>query len=79
MGIEEECVCELDFAGKRDCCRDAVENSIVGPRYDLDSDGSFGRGFAGCCWFDLFAGYSWYGSSSLTIRIALSFRHVVVL
>ena len=39
VGIEEECICELDiFVGRYDCC-DSVEDSVVGPRYYLDCNG----------------------------------------
>lgn len=36
VGIEEECICELGFAIWRYCCCDSMEDSIVGPRDNLD-------------------------------------------
>jgi hypothetical protein len=76
VGIEEEGVCELDIIfvwGNSDC--DAVEDSVVGPRYNLD------RGGCGCCWlggFDFLAGYCYYCRGRVTIGISLSFCHFVV-
>lgn len=41
VGIEEEGICELDFVIGRYCRCDAVEDSVVGPRDNLDSGWSF--------------------------------------
>lgn len=44
MGIEEEGICEFDFVFvlEVDGSCDAVEDSVVGPRDDLDGDGILG-------------------------------------
>jgi hypothetical protein len=76
VGIEEEGVCELDNIfvwGNSDC--DAMEDSVVGPRYNLDGGG------CGCCrlgGFDFLAGYCYYCRGRITICISLSFCHFVV-
>ncbi len=46
VGVEEECVCELDFFRCRDSCSNAVQDAVVGSSYNLYRDGEvcFGRG-----------------------------------
>ncbi len=46
VSIEEEGICELDFILGRDGCCDAMEDSVIGPRDNLNCDGFFGGG--GC-------------------------------
>jgi len=41
VSVEEEGICELDFITGRYCCCDAVEDSVVRPRDDLDGGWSF--------------------------------------
>ena len=76
MCIKEEGIGELDFAIGSNCCSDAMEDSIVGPRNDLDC----GRYFGGCLsgWLDLLAGNCCVSSSRAAIVGPLSFRHVVL-
>lgn len=82
MGIEEEGICELHFAGRWNGDCDAVENSIVGPRYNLNCDGSLGI-FGRWRWrwrrsrFDLLAGSCLWRNGRFTICWTLSFCHGV--
>ena len=53
MGVKKEGICELGFAIGRYCCCDAMEDSIVGSRDNLDCGGLLGG-----CWcgrLDFFA------------------------
>jgi len=76
VGVEEECVGELDGSRGGDGCGYAVEDAVVGPRYDLDRYGSlrrrFGRGLGFLAWE--------LGNCArrLAVGVALSFRHGVV-
>ena len=76
MGIEEEGICKLSLAIWRNGCCDTVENSIIGPRDDLDC----GRILRGSWrdWLDFFARYCDGRSGRFAISVALSFCHVVV-
>lgn len=76
VGIEEECVGELGFAIRRYSCCDAVEDSVVGPRDDLDC-GTFG-GYSWRSRFGFLARHCSSSSSRLTIKVTLSFCHIVV-
>ena len=75
MGVEEECVGELDGRGGLggDGCGYAVEDAVVGTRYDLDRYGSlrprFGSGFC------FLARQVCDGVRRLAVGVALSFRH----
>ena len=76
MGIEEERICKLGLAIWRNGCCDAVENSIIGPRNNLDC----GRVLGGS-WrdrLDFLARYCGGRSGRFAISVALSFCHVVV-
>lgn len=78
MGVEEECVGELDGRGGLggDGCGYAVEDAVVGPRYDLDRYGSLRRRF--CRGFGFLAWEVCDGVRRLAAGVALSFRHSVV-
>jgi hypothetical protein len=76
MGIEEERIRKLGLAIWRNGCCDAVENSIIGPRDDLDCGGFLGGSWRGR--FDFLARYCSGRSGRLAISVALSFCHVVV-